>query len=165
MTLKKIDKIMYKYFKDKYEKRKRKPCNKKIAETRTYLLVEIKHNDLNKEKHKNVSMVLNYFEHFLVFVSAVSGCVSISAFASLVGVPKAIFVSSTVGLKIYVIAARIKKYKSITKKNHDKIVSLAKTKLITIKVFVSKTLINSCINHEFLSVNMLRERNEMIRLK
>ena len=61
-------------------------------------------------------MVLNYFEHFLVFVSAVSGCVSISAFASLVGVPKAIIVSSAVGLKIYVIAARIKKYKSITKK-------------------------------------------------
>ena len=29
---------------------------------------------------------LNYFEHFLVFISAVSGCLSISAFASLVAV-------------------------------------------------------------------------------
>ena len=38
------------------------------------------------EKHKNVCRVLNYFEHFLAFVSAVSGCVSVSAFASLVGV-------------------------------------------------------------------------------
>ena len=29
---------------------------------------------------------LNYFDHFLVFVSAVSECVSISAFALLIGV-------------------------------------------------------------------------------
>ena len=112
MTLKKIDKIMYKYFKDKYEKRKRKPCNKKIAETRTYLLVEIKHNDLNKEKHKNVSMVLNYFEHFLVFVSAVSGCVSISEFVSLIGVPVRI-IGSAIGLRICAITLGIKKYNSI----------------------------------------------------
>ena len=39
------------------------------------------------EKHKKNCRDLHYFEHFYVFVSAVSGCVSISAFASLVGVP------------------------------------------------------------------------------
>ena len=39
------------------------------------------------KKYNNVRRVLNYFEHFLVFVSAVSGCFSISVFASLVGVP------------------------------------------------------------------------------
>ena len=39
------------------------------------------------EKHKNVCEDLDYFKHFLVFVSAVSGCVSISAFASLIGIP------------------------------------------------------------------------------
>ena len=53
---------------------------------------------------------MNYFEHFLVFVSAVSGCVSISAFASLVGVPISI-ASSAVGLKMCAIIAGIKKYK------------------------------------------------------
>ena len=30
---------------------------------------------------------LNYFKHFLAFISAASGCVWISAFASLDGVP------------------------------------------------------------------------------
>ena len=65
--------------------------------------------------HKKVCRDLNYFEHFPVFVSAVSGCVSISAFASLVGVPVGI-ASSLVGLKSYAIAAGIKKYKSIIKK-------------------------------------------------
>ena len=67
-----------------------------------------------------------------------------------------------IGLKIYAITARIKKYKPIIKKKwkkHDTIVLLAKTKLNTIKVLISKALINSYINHdEFVSVNnMLRE--------
>ena len=39
---------------------------------------------------------LNYFKHFLVLVSAVSGCVSISAFASLVSI-SVVIASSTVG--------------------------------------------------------------------
>ena len=39
------------------------------------------------EKHKKACRGLNYFENFLVFISAASGCVSISTFASLVGAP------------------------------------------------------------------------------
>ena len=45
-------------------------------------------------EHKIVSKALNYFDHFVPFVSAVSGCVSISAFASLVGVPIGIAIST-----------------------------------------------------------------------
>ena len=45
--------------------------------------------------------LVNYFDHFLVFVSAVSGCVSISAFASLF-VVLVVIASSTVELKIQV---------------------------------------------------------------
>ena len=48
-----------------------------------YHLEEIKNNDLMSEKHKKVCRALNYFEHFLVLISAVSGCVSVSAFANL----------------------------------------------------------------------------------
>ena len=50
---------------------------------------------------------LNYFEHFLVFVSALSGCVSNFVFASLVGIPVGI-ASSAVGVKICAIMAGIK---------------------------------------------------------
>ena len=67
------------------------------------------------EKHKKVRMALNYFEHFVIFISAVSGCVSISPFGSLVGIPVGI-TSSAVGLKIFVISSGIKNYKSIIKK-------------------------------------------------
>ena len=100
---------------------------KKIDDTRNYLLDEIKH-DLTSEKRKRRCGPFNCFEHFCAFVSAISGCVSISPFASLVGVPVGI-ASSAVGLKICAITAGIKKCNSIIKKKrkkHDKIVSLAK---------------------------------------
>ena len=80
------------------------------------------------KKHKKVCRVLNYIDHSLIVISTITGCVSISAFASLVGIPIGI-TSSATGLKVRVITAGIKKYKSIIKKkkkNHDKIVLLAK---------------------------------------
>ena len=100
---------------------------KKIDETRNYLLKEIKHDDLMNEKHE-VFRTLNDCEHFLVFVSVVIGCVLISAYTSLVGVPVDT-ASSAVGLIICAITAGIKTYRSIIKKKrkkHDHTVLLAK---------------------------------------
>ena len=65
------------------------------------------------KKCKRAYTTLNYIECFLILASTVTGCTSISAFASLTGVPKGI-TSSEIGLKICAITAGIKKYKSIT---------------------------------------------------
>ena len=46
-------------------------------------------------KHKKVSTILNYIEHFLVLPWAITGCVSISAFPSLVCIPIEITSSTT----------------------------------------------------------------------
>ena len=131
---------------------------KNIDETRNYLIEEINRNELMSKKHKKVCTTLNYIEHFLILGSTITGCVSISAFASLVGIPIGI-ASSTIGLKICVITAGIKKYKSIIKKKkkkHDKIVLLAKSKLNSIEVLISKALINSVISHdEFVLMNYI----------
>ena len=65
---------------------------------------------------------------------------SISAFASLVGIPIGIK-SSSIGLKICEITAGIKQYKSIIKKKkkkRDKIVVLEKSKLNSIAFLISK---------------------------
>ena len=62
--------------------------------------------------------VLNYIEHSLIVISTITGCVSISTFASLVGIPIGI-ANSTIGLKMFVITAAIKKYKSIIKKKSE----------------------------------------------
>ena len=69
------------------------------------------------KKHKKKIRSLNYFEHFILFVSAVIGCFSISAFASLVDVPVGI-ANSAVGITI---RAGIRKYKSIIKVKRKKL--------------------------------------------
>ena len=76
---------------------------------------KLKDNDLMNKKHKNVCKALNYFEHFPIFNSAVSGSNSIFAFASLIGVCIG-HTSSAVRLKLCDITAGIKKYKSILEK-------------------------------------------------
>ena len=88
-----------------------------------------------------------------------------SVFASLFCVPVGI-TSTAVGIKICAIIARIKKYKSIIKrkkKKHDEMVLLWKDTLNSIEVLISKTLIDSCINHDkFVSVNnALRKYNQI----
>ena len=126
-------------------------------ETKNYLLDEIKRNYLMSEKYKETCKYLNYVEHLITLASAVTGCVSISAFASYVCVPVGI-TSSVVGINICTITTGTKKYKK-----HDKIVLLGKDKLNTIEVLISKALIDSYISHDkFVSVNnVLRESYEM----
>ena len=58
---------------------------KNIYKTRNYLVEEINRNELINKKDKKVSKALNYIDHFLILGSTITGCVSISAFASLVG--------------------------------------------------------------------------------
>ena len=117
---------------------------KTIDETRNYFLKEIEQNELMSKKHKKVCTTLNYIEHFLILASTITGCVSISAFASLIGIPIGI-TSSAIGLKICAITAGIKKYKSIIKKKkkkYDKIILLAKSKLRSIEILLSNALID-----------------------
>ena len=71
---------------------------KKAHEIRNYLIQEI---------NWNIRKILNYIEHLLIAIFTITGCVSISAFTSLVGIPIGI-TSSAIGLKICVITARIK---------------------------------------------------------
>ena len=79
------------------------------------MIKEINQSELMSKKHDTVDRALNYIEHLLIAISTVSGCLSISAFVSLVGISIGI-TSSSVGLKICVITARVKKYKSLRKK-------------------------------------------------
>ena len=76
---------------------------------------------------------MNYIEHLLFVISTFAGCVSISAFASLISILIWIKIYA-IGLKISAITAGIKNYISLIKKNenkHDKIVILANSKLNT----------------------------------
>ena len=102
---------------------------KEINETRNYFIEEIKQNKLIIKKHKKVWKNLNYIENLLILASIITGCVSISAFASLISISVGI-AGSTVG-----ISAVIKKHNSRSKKKkkkHNKLVLLARTELVTV---------------------------------
>ena len=84
-----------------------------------------------------------------------------SFFASLVNIPIGI-TNSGIGSKVYAITAAIEKYKSIIKKKkkkHDEIVLVAKSKLNSIEVLVSKALIGSVISDDELVLisNVLKD--------
>ena len=70
-------------------------------------------------KHKKVCRTLNCIERFLCLASVVNGCISISPFASLLGIPVGI-TSAAIGLKICTVTTRIKKFKSLIEKRKKK---------------------------------------------
>ena len=99
------------------------------------------------KKQKKVYRFLNHNEHSLILISTITGFVSIFVFAFLVGGPIGI-TSSATGLITCVITAGIKKHRLINKKNkksYDTIISLSKSKSNSIKVLISKALIDSYI--------------------
>ena len=111
-------------------------------------------------------MTLNYIENILISASMIARCISISAFASLVGIPVGI-TSYVVGLKKCAITTKgINKYKSIIekkKKNQDKIVLLEKTDLSSIEILIYKALPDSYVSFgEFvLLINVSKGHDEM----
>ena len=55
---------------------------RKVVETTSYLLDEIKNNDLKSEKYEILCKNLNYVEHVLILASTITACVWISVFTS-----------------------------------------------------------------------------------
>ena len=87
----------------------------KINGIKKYLIKEINQNDLMSKKYKKVCRVFNYIDHLLIVFFTITGCVSISAFAFLVGIP-IVITSSAMGLKNCALTPGIKKHKLIIKR-------------------------------------------------
>ena len=79
----------------------------KNIEEKKYFLKEIDQNELTSKKQKKVTSNLNHTEYLLISVSAITGCVSVSDFASLLGISTGI-TSSAIGLINCAITAAIK---------------------------------------------------------
>ena len=93
--------------------------SRKIKKKNNYFIKVIDQIELLSNKNKKVCTTLNYIEHFLTLAFAVTVCISISAFASLVYISMRTM-SYTIGVSICAITARIKKYESIIKKKKKK---------------------------------------------
>ena len=73
------------------------------------------------EKYKKTCMYMNYVENLLILASAITGCISISAFASLVGVSLGItnFAGRT---KICAITAGLKSIDQLSRKRRKSMI-------------------------------------------
>ena len=70
-------------------------------------------------KHKKVCVILSYIANLLILPSAITGCLVIYAFVSLLSSPIGI-TSPAIGLKICAILSGIKKCKSIIKRKRKR---------------------------------------------
>ena len=69
---------------------------KNIHQTKIYFDEEINQKELVSKKHKKIFAARNYIDLFLILTSVATGCISISIFASLLGIPIGI-TSSVIG--------------------------------------------------------------------
>ena len=102
-----------------------------------------------------------YFDKSLIVLSVTSGSVSIASFTTVIGISVGI-ASASLSLAFSLCARLVKKLLKATrntKKKHNKIVMLARSKLSSIESKISETLINNQITHKDFITIINEERN------
>ena len=143
----------------------------KINEIKFYFVAEIKERKLMSKRLSKYIAFCYYFDKSLIVLSATSGSVSVTSFATVIGTPIGI-ASASLSLTFSLSTGIIKKLLKTTrnkKKKHNKIIMLARSKLNSIESKVSEALINSEISHEDFMIiineeKKYRELKESIRM-
>ena len=132
----------------------------KISKIDNYFNQEINKKKWCSKKLSKYVTVFDYIDKILIVLSATSGGVCIISSVSVVRALVAI-AGASFALIFSLTAGIIKKLLSITrnkKKNHDKILMLAKSKLNSIEALVSQALIDMEIRHEEFDTFMKEKR-------
>ena len=131
-----------------------------------YFYQEINQRKSCSKKLSKYVAVYDYIYQALIVLSATSDGVSIISFTSIVEAPVGI-TSASLTLFFSLTTGIVKKLLNITrkkKKNHDKILMLAKSKLNSIDKLISQALIDMDINHEeFIKILKEKDRYKMMR--
>ena len=115
---------------------------------------------MSKRLRKYIAF-LDYFDKFLIVLSATGGSISIASFATVIGTAVGI-ASASLNLTFPLSTGLVKKLLKTTrnkKKKHKKIVILARSKLNSIESKISEALINNHISHEDIMTIINEERN------
>ena len=138
----------------------------KITEIESYFHQEINQRKLCSKKFSKYVVALDYIDKILIVLGATSGGVSIISFTSVVGTPVGI-VSASFTLIFSLTTGIIKKLLSIArnkKKQYDKILMLAKSKLNSIETQISQALIDMEISHEeFIAIFKEKDKYEKMK--
>ena len=117
----------------------------KINEIKDYFIAEIKERELMSKRPSKYIASFEYFDKFLIVLSATSGSIAIPSFATVIGTPVGI-ASASLSLTFSLSTGLIKKLLKTTrnkKKKHNKIVMLARSKLNSIGSKISEALMNN----------------------
>ena len=131
-----------------------------INKIRDYFDNEIKERkDIIKKLNKHL-VSFDYLDKIFITLPASFGTLSIASQATVIGIPAGITGASltlifTIGTGVSKSLLKITKKR---KKKHNKIIALAKSKLITIDTLLSSALNDSEISHEEFS-NIIAEKN------
>ena len=144
---------------------------KSPSEIKNYFIAEIKERELMSKRLSIYIASFEYFDKSLIALSVVTGSISVSSFATLIGAPVGMM-SASCSLTFSITTEFVKKFLKTTrnkKKNHSKIVMLTRSKLNSIESKISEALINNEISHEdFMTIineeKKYRELKESIRM-
>ena len=143
----------------------------KINEVKDYCLAEIRERELISKNISKCIASLDFFDKSLNVLSILVGSISIASFATVIGAPAEI-VKASCGLTFSITSGFVKKFlKTIRnkKKKHNKTVMLARSKLNSIEIKISKALMDNEISHEDFETiineeKKYRELKESIRM-
>ena len=137
-----------------------------IKEIENYFINEINQQKTYSKKSNIYVTIFDYIDKILIVLSATTGGISIISFTTAIGAPVGM-TSASFTLIFSFSTGSIKKLLNMTikkKKKHDKILMLAKSKLISIESLISQSLNDMEISHkEFITI--LNEKDKYERMK
>ena len=143
----------------------------KINEIKDYLIAEIRERELMSKNLGKYYASFEYLDKSLIVLSIAAGSISIASFVTVIGAPVGMM-SASCSLAFSVTTGFVKTLLKTTrnkKKNLNKVVMLARSKLNSIESKISEALINNEISHEdFMTIlneeKKYRELKESIRM-
>ena len=132
----------------------------KISKIEDYFIPEIKEKDLISKNLRKYISLFDYFDKSLIVLSVTSGSISITSFATVIGIPIGI-TSASLSLAFSLCTGLVKKILKATrdkKKKHNKIIMIARSKLDSIESKISEALINNQTSHEDFITTINEER-------
>ena len=132
----------------------------KINGIKNDFLAEIRERELISKSISKYIASLDYFHKSLNVLSILSGSISIASFASVIAAPAGI-IGASCGLTFSITSGFVKTFlKTIRnkKKQHNKVVMLARSKLNSIESKISKALMDNEIIHKDFETNINEEK-------
>ena len=117
----------------------------KVNEVKDYFIAEIKQRELLSKRLNKYIASFDYFDKYLIVLSARTVSIFIASFATIIGAPVGI-ASVSFSFKFSISTGIVKKLLTTIrnkKKKHNKIVILARSKLNSIESKISETLKNN----------------------